>query len=410
MENKFSTSSEKIRFMRELLTCGDMIFTWIYDKDGILLESNSNNQILHTLFENSGCKDSMFEHYKRSRMPLLMSSHLGLMWCAVREAMTDDDLSCRYIVAGPVLNSQVSKEMLKEVIEIFHVPVGWRTGFMKQLLSLPVVNTTLFLQYSLMMHYCATGENLTRSDVEFQQTIDSSANNKKKNSVTTDRFLTYYTEQQLLQNIREGNPEYSLTLENASRLSTGVRVQSSDGGLGTAIISCSSFVSLCTRAAIEGGVSPDTAYTIGDRYIQKMMECTKITDLRNLNHMMYDEFIQTVRQIRQNPAYSKPIQSCIDYIGMHLSDDLSVKRLAQRTGYADYYLTRKFREETGQSIKEYITGAKIRYAQLLLETTSLPISRIAEQLHFCSSSYFSTHFQKETGMTPKEYRNSNKKM
>ncbi len=407
MENTISDHSDKIQFMRELLTCGDMVYTWVFDGEGKLTESNCEIPVLHTIFEYTGCKDSMIEHYRRSSMPLILSTYLGLMWCAVRDTQSP---SPRFIVAGPVLNSQISREVLKDAIDAFHVPIGWRSGFIKQITSLPVVNSTLFLQYALLMHYCATGEKVTRSDVEFQQTADSTISGKKKNNITTDRFLTYYTEQQLLQNIREGNPNYSLTLENASRLSAGVRVTSPDGGLGTAIISCTSFVTLCTRAAIEGGLSPDTAYTIGDSYIQKMMECTKITDLRNINHMMYDEFIRAVRQIQQNPAYSKPIQSCIDYIEMHLSDELSVQRLAQRTGYADYYLTRKFREETGKSLKEYITGARIRYAQLLLETTSLPVSRIAEQMRFCSSSYFSDHFHKATGMTPKEYRSANKKM
>ena len=332
------------------------------------------------------------------------------MWCAVKENLSPDSSDCRFYTAGPVLNSQISREALKEAIEAYHVPVGWRSGFMKQILSLPVVNFTLFLQYGLLLHYCATGEKLTRSEVDFQQTEINTPVDKKKKTVTTDRFLTYYTEQQLLQNIREGNPNYSLTLENASRLSTGVRAQSTDGGLTTAIISCTSFASLCVRAAIEGGLSPDTAYSIGDNYIQKMIACTKITDLRNINHTMYDEFIQTVKQLRLGTSYSKPIQSCIDYIEMHLSDDLSVQRLAQRTGYADYYLTRKFREETGMSLIQYITGARIRYARLLLETTDLPVSRIAEQLHFCSSSYFTTHFRKETGLSPKEYRSKNKKM
>lgn len=408
MENRVLTAADRLSVMKELLTCGDTIYMWTYDLTGRLLESNCSDPIPYTIFEHAACKELMIEHFNHTDMPIILGSHLGLMWCAVREPLPNGPDPYRFIVAGPVLNSQISREAIKEAIDVFHVPVGWRTGFMKQILSLPVVATTLYIQYALMMHYCATGEKLTRSNVDFQKTVDTTSENKKK-SVTTDRFLTYYTEQQLLRNVREGNPEYSLTLENASRLSSGIRVQSSDG-LGTAVISCTSFVSLCVRAAIEGGLSPDTAYTIGDSYIQKMIKCTRITDLRNINHMMYDEFIQTVRHIHQHPSYSKSIQSCIDYIEMHLTDDLSVQRLAQRTGYAEYYLTRKFREETNQSLKDFICSSRVRYAQLLLETTDLPISRIAQQLHFCSSGYFSSHFRKETGMTPKEYRNVNKKM
>ena len=323
--------------------------------------------------------------------------------------MSEDGEPRSFIVAGPVLSSQISRESLRQAVETFHVPVGWRSGFVKQFLSLPAVSPTLFIQYALMLHYCSTGEKLTRSDIEFQQNEADNSVLQQKNASNTDRFLTYYTEQQLLNNVREGNPDYRLSLENASRLSSGIRAQSPDG-VGTFLISCTSFVSLCVRAAIEGGLSPDAAYTLGDSYIQKMIKCKTVTDLRNLNHTMYDDFIQTVRRIRQNPSYSKPIQSCIDYIELNLTEDLSLSRLARRTGYAGYYLTRKFREETGQTLKDYIKKARIKHAALLLETTDLSVSLIAEQLRFCSSSYFSANFQKETGLTPNDYRHARQKM
>lgn len=409
MDNNTITASEKLGVMRELLTCGDMIYTWIYDKDGMLLESNCNIHVLHTIFEHTGCKASMIKHFSHSKLPVILSAHLGMMWCAAWEKDYEDGQPRSFIVAGPVLSSQVSRETLRDAIEAYHVPVGWRSGFIKQFLSLPTVNPTLFIQYAVMLHYCSTGEKLTRSDVDFQQNDDGYYESQKKSKGSTDRFLTYYTEQQLLNNIREGNLDYRLILENASRLSTGVRAETLDG-VGTALISCTSFVSLCVRAAIDGGLSPDAAYTLGDSYIQKMIACKKVTDLRNINHAMYDDFIQAVRHLRQNPSYSKAIQSCIDYIDINLTEDLSLQRLANRTGYAGYYLTRKFHEETGQTLKDYIRSARIKHAALLLETTDMPVSHIAQQLRFCSSSYFSANFQNETGLTPKEYRNKNKKM
>ena len=82
--------------------------------------------------------------------------------------------------------------------------------------------------------------------------------------------------------------------------------------------------------------------------------------------------------------------------------------LAEHLGYSDYYLTKKFKQETGCSITEYITAQKMERAKQLLTGTQLTIGQIADQLHICSQSYFGNLFQKHTGMRPLEYKNRNR--
>ena len=90
MEGSILTASEKIKFMRELLTCGDMIYTWFFNGEGMLIESNCPNQVLHTLFEHTGCKDSMIEHFERTSTPLILSS-----LCAILKINGYDPVSAR---------------------------------------------------------------------------------------------------------------------------------------------------------------------------------------------------------------------------------------------------------------------------------------------------------------------------
>jgi len=224
-----------------------------------------------------------------------------------------------------------------------------------------------------------------------------------------DRSLTYRTECALLDNVRQGNMNYQRDLEMAGSLSEGLGAGAGDP-LQQAILSSVTFVSLCTRAAIEGGLSPDAAYTVGDGYIRNLTACTALTDVRTINHAMYEDFIKRVHRLRMNPAWSVQVRSCIEYIELHLTEDLTIGELAKRASYTEYYLSHKFKEETGLSINTFIRSARIGRAKALLAGTDLPVGKIAEELHFCSSSYFSARFQETVGMLPARYRKENRRL
>ena len=141
-----------------------------------------------------------------------------------------------------------------------------------------------------------------------------------------------------------------------------------------------------------------------DSYIQSMSDSRTISELTGLMYEMYDDFIQRVHQCRTNPELSKQIRSCCDYIELHLEEDMPLSMLAQRIGYTEPYLSRKFKKEMGINISDYIRFARVERAKLMLTTTDLPITQIAQRLHFCSSSYFSEIFRVVAGQTPQQWR------
>ena len=59
---------------------------------------------------------------------------------------------------------------------------------------------------------------------------------------------------------------------------------------------------------------------------------------------------------------------------------------------------------------DYIKHEKIMQAKLLLAGTNMSIQEISDELSFGSRSYFSSSFQKETGLSPSEYRDQNMKL
>ncbi|EET62984.1 hypothetical protein BRYFOR_05335 [Marvinbryantia formatexigens DSM 14469] len=211
-----------------------------------------------------------------------------------------------------------------------------------------------------------------------------------------------------MQMIRDGNLNYKTIFDQASTVSHGVQVNS-DNPMQQIQTTYIVFISLCVRAAIEGGLSPDTAYALGDCYIQSIIDCRTVSEAMAIGHTMYEDFIQRVHKYKCSQNVSQTIQSCCDYIQMHIEDELPLQNLAKYFGYTDYYFSRKFKKEMGVSYNEYLKAERIRHSQTLLKTTTLSLQEISAQLHFCSRTYFTDAFKSITGISPADYRQKYKR-
>lgn len=166
-------------------------------------------------------------------------------------------------------------------------------------------------------------------------------------------------------------------------------------------------ITLFSRAAIEGGLSPEISLTLSDHYFQCAEACTSVSELMEVSHTLQEDYIQRVHRCRQNSSTSKAITTCMDYIKLHLEDDLSIKALADMLGYSEYYLSKKFKKETGKSIKEFIRIQRLERAKMLLKNDQYTVLEVSERLKFCAPSYFSDAFRKEYGVSPTEFREKN---
>ena len=153
--------------------------------------------------------------------------------------------------------------------------------------------------------------------------------------------------------VREGDLNYKTAYDNSSAVSDGVSITSPDP-LRQAKTSVTVFISLCVRAAIEGGLTPEVAYSLGDAYIQSAENAKSVAEVSAISVPMYDDFVRRVHNCRVNPNLSKPIQICCDYIEQNAEGDLSIETLSERVGYADTaHFARIFKKSEGVSANEY---------------------------------------------------------
>lgn len=106
--------------------------------------------------------------------------------------------------------------------------------------------------------------------------------------------------------------------------------------------------------------------------------------------------------------WQKKMQAMIEEIDvcikMENDADLTLSRIAQKMGYSEYYISRKFKEISGMQFKEYLRYRKLAFALKDVRDTEMGFLKIAVKYGFSSHEAFSRAFKDVYGVTPKEYR------
>lgn len=93
------------------------------------------------------------------------------------------------------------------------------------------------------------------------------------------------------------------------------------------------------------------------------------------------------------------------YVDAHFGESaLRIREVAAHVGLSASYFSTMFAKHVGESFSDYLTGVRMREAQLLLSNTSLRTYEIAARVGYDNPAYFSTLFKKYTGMTISQYR------
>lgn len=99
-----------------------------------------------------------------------------------------------------------------------------------------------------------------------------------------------------------------------------------------------------------------------------------------------------------------PIEAAILYIKKNLNKNFTRTDVAEYVHLNEEYFSRLFRQQTGDTFKDYVLAEKMREAKKLLEHSRLSVSIIASKLGYDNFSHFSKMFKRVTDMTPQEYR------
>lgn len=162
-------------------------------------------------------------------------------------------------------------------------------------------------------------------------------------------------------------------------------------------------VAMITRFCMEGGMPPETAYTLSDLYIRKADKCHSEDNITELHDSMIIDFTTRMQDIHET-ARSETVMLAMEYIDKNIRTRLLLGNIAAAAHVSTCYLSTLFKKDSGQTVTTYIQKRRVEEAKDMLKFTDMEFIDIGNYLCFTSHSHFIAIFKKYTGMTPKAYR------
>jgi len=226
--------------------------------------------------------------------------------------------------------------------------------------------------------------------------------NAYRNRMSLFQHPPYFFEQEITRQISLGDREHAMQLlEELNRLTRATLADTPLRSLKNSLIAS---VTLFTRAAIAGGVPSDEAFTMSDSFIQTIEKQTDLRSLSTIEEAIVLRFIDRVHR-SQTQRYSRLIRQTIAHIDEHLSEPLNTANIAAAVFVHPDYLSKRFRQETGEGMHRFILRRRVEEAAHFMRYGNDSIPDIAAFYQFSSQGHFTAVFKQFNGYTPGQYRN-----
>lgn len=120
---------------------------------------------------------------------------------------------------------------------------------------------------------------------------------------------------------------------------------------------------------------------------------------------LLDQCMALIQQKRMQLERTLDTADIIKFVRSNFGrSDLSLNALAEQFRLSIYYVSRVFKETTGENFIDYLTALRVEKAKELLVQSDSKIREISEQVGYSNANSFIRIFKKSTGLTPTEYR------
>ena len=166
-------------------------------------------------------------------------------------------------------------------------------------------------------------------------------------------------------------------------------------------------VSLLSKIAAPEEGSPKESELYRKVYIPALQQAASLDEMDVTLAEMLHLFVDYTFDFTQ-VKHSDTIHRVTEFIKTNYRGKLTLEQIAASVHLSPSHISGLFRKETGQTVSAYISFVRIEKSKQLLKTTMLSIAEIADQCGFEEQSYFSRVFRKQTGLSPKTYRDNSR--
>ena len=308
------------------------------------------------------------------------------------------------LVLGPVRNKSVSDEAKTGIADVLDPSGQYHDIIITALNEYPKMTT-----YTLVPLLAHALQLVTFSDKEvhgryldlfMSSAIDISFFKDSGPTVTSDHCSLEWLFEKI---IEEGNTSAIDEWYSANPLLHFTTVITNDQLRDT--IDCFILMtSLYAKAASRGGLDRQYTFQMQLNAIKAAEQMTKVEDILKLQTDLAIELTTEVAEVHKNESYSKLVQNAIQIINRDIYGTVNTSAIASELFVSRGHLSKRFHQETGYTLNDFIVQIKIREAKKLLLHSTNSLEKISKMLGFSTQSYFTKVFRESTGMTPRHYR------
>lgn len=150
------------------------------------------------------------------------------------------------------------------------------------------------------------------------------------------------------------------------------------------------------------GLQTSTEKEPGESLWGAISECESIYELQELLLHRIEDLFSRIQNRSENHSTVYLIK---EFIAGHYQDEtLSIKDISEYVFLSSSYICTLFKNETGQTLNQYLTDFRISKAKTLLTDPRYKITDISTRVGYSDGNYFGKTFKKLVGMSPSEYR------
>lgn len=311
------------------------------------------------------------------------------------------------LILGPTRQLPSTEQQLRELAFLSNVPAEEMHAFIQTMRSLIYMPLESLQQILCTMNYVMNGEKLSLEHIVLHgsaetQITPNPAEANDGQAIPEEIHNTLAIEQTLMNMIRKGDTDaLKAWIASAPAVHAGAMAQEHLRQYKNTFIVTTT---LAARSAIRGGMNVEEALSTSDLLIRS---CEALQDVQNIQRLQINMLLTYTEQVARLRKGIQPTPLAIAvsaWVQRHLSEPIDTEKLAQELHYSRPYLSRKFKEETGMTLTDFILTKKSEEAARLLAYTDKSLIAVSNYLGFSSQSHFSRVFKKYIGKTPSGYK------
>jgi AraC-like DNA-binding protein len=308
-----------------------------------------------------------------------------------------------FISIGPFRAGEFTLKFFTEIIKILPLSIESIASLKNIYEKLPYVElaTITNITKCIINEYFEGFENLTPSYIIFSEETQTLSINLDRLEILSTEALENYQKTLLsfLDKVRKGKTDDAQKILNIIIKDLQITVSDNLSSIKRNINMLNDY---CYLALLETNVHPNYSLKLYINLRNKIDNTNSQKLLADIAGDICRKYCMLVKNYSL-PEYSKTVRDVINYIHLHIENELTLSVLADYLGRNASTLSASFSKEIGMSITNFIHKSRINEAIRYFNTTRLSISEVSIAVGFQDFSYFSKIFKKYIGCSPREY-------